>query len=273
MSENEIVDLSFKLNHQFQEVDNRDYSFEVIATAPHQAVITKKNTPKTIPVVIPPPTYSLKVNLTSIVNQGNLGSCVSNAFSLNISTQTKNNVNISRLQHYGLCRILDNTPFNQDNGTTIRTACKALLNYGACQETEWPYITSNFNTLSPLSTFKNSKKFYTFTYTFISQNLTSLKTAITTYKTPIIFGFLVYSSFMTNVVSSTGVVPMPNKNTEKLQGGHCMCVVGFDDIKEVFICANSWGTNWGDKGLCYMPYAYLTNSSFAADFCVTTFVY
>jgi C1A family cysteine protease len=35
---------------------------------------------------------------------------------------------------------------------------------------------------------------------------------------------------------------------------------------------NSWGEKWGDKGYCYMPYAYLTDSDLAADFWTITLV-
>ena len=78
---------------------------------------------------------------------------------------------------------------------------------------------------------------------------------------------------MTNSVANNGIVPLPNTNIEQLQGGHCMNLIGFDDSKQWFICANSWGTNWGNKGLCYLPYSYILNSNLAFDFCQPTFAY
>jgi hypothetical protein len=40
-------------------------------------------------------------------------------------------------------------------------------------------------------------------------------------------------------------------------GGHAMVVVGYDDKKAggCFKIMNSWGTQWGDKGFCWMTYA------------------
>jgi C1A family cysteine protease len=53
---------------------------------------------------------------------------------------------------------------------------------------------------------------------------------------------------------------------EKVVGGHCMLVVGYDNTKRVFIVRNSWNTTWGMKGYCTMPYEYLLNASLASDF-------
>jgi C1A family cysteine protease len=72
---------------------------------------------------------------------------------------------------------------------------------------------------------------------------------------------------MSSSVIKTGRVPMPDLKKEKPQGGHAMNIIGYDDEKQIFICANSWGVGWGDKGFCYMPYAYILNTSLASDLC------
>jgi C1A family cysteine protease len=205
------------------------------------------------------------------LNQGTLGSCVANAFSHCIAYQTANVVVPSRLFHYANCRTIDFTPLNRDTGTTIRSACAAILNHGACQESVWPYNVANFSQLPPLAAYQAAKRFKTFNYTFVKQDLNSIKASLTTYKNPLIFGFLVYSSFMNSAVSKTGQVPLPNTKTETCLGGHCMTLIGFNDSTQQFICANCWGNTWGANGLCYIPYAYLLNPSLAADFCFTQF--
>jgi hypothetical protein len=48
-------------------------------------------------------------------------------------------------------------------------------------------------------------------------------------------------------------------------GGHAMCIVGYDDNYQggAFQIMNSWGENWGDKGVFWMRYAdfeYFTNA-------------
>ncbi len=37
-------------------------------------------------------------------------------------------------------------------------------------------------------------------------------------------------------------------------GGHCICVVGYDDVAQCWICKNSWGSSWGDGGYFRIGY-------------------
>ena len=100
-----------------------------------------------------------------------------------------------------------------------------------------------------------------------------VRSVLYTQKKPIIFGMCIYDSFLTDAVASTGIVPMPNLTTEKLLGGHCIVMIGFDNTKSHFICVNCWGTSWGANGFFYLPYDYALNPSLAADFCCLDFIY
>ena len=46
-------------------------------------------------------------------------------------------------------------------------------------------------------------------------------------------------------------------SSEKVTGGHAMCVVGYDDYKfgGAVRIVNSWGTNYGDKGYLWVRYS------------------
>jgi C1A family cysteine protease len=82
---------------------------------------------------------------------------------------------------------------------------------------------------------------------------------------PFVFGFTVYQSFESETVAGTGIVPMPSPG-EAVVRGHCVVAVGYDDTQRTFIIRNSWGTDWGIKGYCMMPYEYLLNPQLASDF-------
>ena len=45
-------------------------------------------------------------------------------------------------------------------------------------------------------------------------------------------------------------------NAASSSAGHAMLVVGYDSSQRFFIVKNSWGTDWGDKGYCYVDYDY-----------------
>lgn len=274
----DIVKHSYKLNYKFQEKDVRDHVF-IENPEVEKSFILK--TQKSTDTIVLKYNLAVKLNLyritpsqqINILDQGQIGSCVANAFALNVSFITKNSINLSRLLLYALSRIKDNSPLSIDAGTTIRSAGSSIANYGACKEIIYPYNStnvSNYKLLPPLIAFKNSNIFKSFSYTFVSQGtnyLNNIKAVLNNYNVPIIFGFMVYDSFMTSSVAKTGLVPMPDLKKEKLQGGHCMNIIGYDDDKQMFICANSWGVGWGNKGFCNIPYMYILNTSLAGDLC------
>ena len=259
--------MEYKFTYKFQPSDHRDHTFHVKldnVSGKYNLITIKKKVQINTSLNKTQLASSFTCPLGSILDQGNLGSCVANAFSYTINAITKNKTILSRLWLYAMCRILDNVPLNQDSGTYVRSAGNALLKYGAVPEPSYPYTVSLFGNFPPLNIIKSSNQFTKFGYIFVNQDLVSLKTALVTNNRPIIFGFLVYSSF---TASKNGNIPMPNTVKETLLGGHCMTIVGYNDTNKTFKCANSWGTFWGDRGYCYIPYGYLTNSNLASDFC------
>lgn len=238
-----------RFNYKFQEVDSRDYKYQ----------ITKKNNSSN--------SYSLIFN--KIYDQGNLGSCVSNAMA-NLINYYNNNINPSRLYIYFNGRVLSSLDIIDDTGLTIRDGCKSISQYSVCNENIWPYNITQFSTMPNLKSYTSSINFKNFIYLSVNQDVSSIKNCILN-NNPIIFGFYVYSSFLSQKVAQTGQVPYPNIQTETLEGGHCMLICGFDNINKVFKCVNSWGTSWGNNGFCFMPYNYITNSSLASDFWTINF--
>jgi C1A family cysteine protease len=42
--------------------------------------------------------------------------------------------------------------------------------------------------------------------------------------------------------------------TGSLAGGHCICIIGYDDVANCWICKNSWGSGWGELGFFRIAY-------------------
>lgn len=74
---------------------------------------------------------------------------------------------------------------------------------------------------------------------------------------PVIIGMMVGGSFMQNMTGKEMWNPTNSDYNQSGFGGHAMCVVGYDDYKEggSFLIMNSWGEDWGKKGMCWVRYS------------------
>lgn len=59
------------------------------------------------------------------------------------------------------------------------------------------------------------------------------------------------------IAGNTGV--LHNITTQERQGGHAICIYGYDPEKDVFLSTNSWGQLWGNKGFFEIPKNTLEN--------------
>lgn len=203
----------------------------------------------------------------TMLNQHTLGSCTANAIASAFEyAQKKNKIESfvgSRLfLYYNEREILGTT--DEDSGAVIRDGMKSINKLGLCPESEWEYRIERFTQRPPNKAYSHALFHQSIKYMRITQTATALKSCLAA-GYPFVFGFTVYESFDSPEVMNKGVVPMP-KWYESCLGGHAVLCVGYDDAKQRFIVQNSWGTVWGDKGFCYMPYRYLTNRGLAADF-------
>jgi hypothetical protein len=73
---------------------------------------------------------------------------------------------------------------------------------------------------------------------------------------PLVGAFTVYQDFMSffSNNSDPDAVYRRSNNPGRLQGGHCICVVGYDDAQQCWICKNSWGPNWANAGFFKIGY-------------------
>jgi C1A family cysteine protease len=207
--------------------------------------------------------------LPEVFDQGELGSCTANALAyghniLQIKQKYKNKFSPSRLFIYYQERKYEGT-INEDSGAYLSTGIYTLKKDGVCKEKLWPYIINKYKVKPSSKCFKDAKKYTLTSSSGINVNLNEIKNALAN-KYPVVFGFLVFDSFLSDIVTTTGIVPIPNLQTENILGGHAVCLVGYNDETNMFIAVNSWGKNWGDNGFFYIPYEYVTNSNLCDEF-------
>lgn len=218
-----------------------------------------------------PSSVDLRTYASSIEDQGQLGSCTGNAIAGAIELIDRKNrktLDVSRLFIYYEERVLEGS-VNYDAGAYIRDGIKVVYSKGAPLETLWPYNVRKWASKPTQAAYADAIKRRVTGYQRCI-NFTAVKNAVAL-GNPVIIGFDVYESFETGSWQNsggTGLMPYPNVNREQLLGGHAVCIVGYNDnlAGGRFICRNSWGTSWADRGYFYMPYQVIQNTSMSSDF-------
>lgn len=73
---------------------------------------------------------------------------------------------------------------------------------------------------------------------------------------PVIIGNMVGGSFMQDMMGKKIWHPTQDDYSMEGFGGHCMCIIGYDDRLEggSFQIMNSWGPAWGEDGIAWIHY-------------------
>jgi C1A family cysteine protease len=197
-----------------------------------------------------------------VEDQGNLGSCVGNAITNTYELMVKHQypekfVYLSRLFVYYNARSLEGT-LNEDAGTSIRDSLIGLKQYGVCDETLWMYDTSKFNVKPSQRCYKDALPRSIVKYEAL-YSIVDVAEALSL-NMPVVIGMEIYESFML-LTPDNDIVAIPNAQDGPL-GGHAVDIVGYDLPKQLFLAKNSYGTNWGNKGYCWIPFEYIKTQVF-----------
>jgi C1A family cysteine protease len=216
-----------------------------------------------------PPRVDLRAQCPPVYDQGPLGSCTANAIGgahqFDQMRQNKPQVFVpSRLFIYYNERVIEGTVAD-DAGAMIRDGIKSIARQGVATEVQWPYVTAKFATRPPKKCYTAALENQALSYQRLTPVLSQLKACLAS-GFPFIFGFSVYESFESEAVARSGTVPLPDAASESQLGGHAVLAVGYDESTQRFIVRNSWGAQWGDKGYCTFPYAYMLDTNLCDDF-------
>jgi C1A family cysteine protease len=165
---------------------------------------------------------------------------------------------------------LDGSSSKEDTGTYLHTALKSIKQYSLCDENLWKYDISKFSELPPITSFCDTYFLKNYIYNTVPQDISYITNSIS-HGHPILIGIYIYTSFESKEVDSTGIIPIPDTKTEILLGGHCLIIVGYDNNSKYFKVQNSWGTNWGASGYCFIPYDYILDSNLTLELFTVSF--
>ncbi len=196
--------------------------------------------------------------ITPVKNQGSCGSCV--AFGTNATIDAA-------------MRIVTGIAVNDANGHIVPDLSEAQMFYcgGAAQGRNcgngwWPtgpngsFEYAKVHGLAPESCFPytagnqpckpcaNQANLLTHISAYhVLTNATDMKTWLAQ-RGPLETCFTVYNDFFSY---SSGVY---HHVSGAVAGGHCVCVVGYNDTLKAWLCKNSWGTGWGIGGYFWIGY-------------------
>lgn len=215
-----------------------------------------------------PPSVDLREHCPPVMDQGDIGSCtahgITGALRFLLRRTGQPDTVLSRLQLYYDERKLEGT-VAEDAGAEIRNGIKCAAKLGVASEDLWPYEVSRFRDAPPPPVYTDAQRFNALTYERVPVGVNALKQALAQ-GFPVIIGVTLFDSFEADAVARTGVVPFPSLAHEEPVGGHCMYAVGYGQRGGYFTVRNSWGTDWGDKGDCYLPEAYLGSNRYGSDY-------
>jgi C1A family cysteine protease len=217
-----------------------------------------------------PAAVDLRSHCPPVMDQGELGSCtahgITGALRYDLISSGKPDIPLSRLQLYFDERFIEGT-VNDDAGAEIRDGIKSAAKLGVGRETLWPYRINQFKKKPPAACYRDAVRFEALSYQRVQVSVSALKAAIAAGH-PVVIGISVYSSFESDAVAKTGIVPMPDLHREQLLGGHCLYAVAY---RKGFITArNSWGPRFGDGGDVHFPEAYLGSPKLGSDYWAIT---
>ena len=214
--------------------DDRDFPYVPVATYP--AVLQHRNL------------------VGEIEDQGTIGSCSANStvsaceFLLSKAGKPRS---LSRLFNYYVTRQLEDR-LGQE-GAVLRNAVKQAAKLGLPDESVWDYITSKAETAPPPEVYAEAAKHKVLRYERIqpgtpAEEVHAIKSAISE-GFPVVFGMPVTQQWMRmrgGDITYRGVT-----DKDPAVGAHAMTIIGYS--LDFFVVENSWGKEWGDGGLGYIP--------------------
>ncbi len=203
-----------------------------------------------------PERIDLRGFCSPVEDQEDIGSCAANAVVGALEYHQRRGgqsmTDLSRLFVYYNARKLADKE-NEDAGTYIHHAMAAVLAFGACPESMWPYQKAMWPTKPVQACYEAAMEFEAISYarTPLGPACKSVLCA----GLPVVFGAAIPAQMIQMEAGLSGRIKPRNGDWPAPGGGHAMLIVGFDDREAAWLVRNSWGTDWGDGGYAWIPYS------------------
>ena len=211
----------------------------------------------------------LRDSFTPIKNQGSLGAC--SAFTMVgiyeyiLKKNHQQEMDLSESFVYYNVRKKEHKE-KEDSGSSLYSIVVSMGTEGVCLERLCPYST-NPNISPSVEAYADAKTRKIVKALNVRPKIEDIKSAVAQ-GYPVAISLKIYDSFS----ADAGFVQRPSEDEikEAKSGNHAMIVCGYSDDEKIFIVRNSWGTTFGDKGYCYIPYSYIADEKLLNVACIIT---
>lgn len=193
-----------------------------------------------------------------VLDQGQVGDCTANAGieSLRAARVAVGASPIDFSRYYLYARTRKNIAggsLDEDSGATVTDMVLSMMHFGVCPEGNWP--ASKGWQADPDSEADTEAAFHKAIKCYALNTVEWVKACLS-FGRPVVFGVMLPASFEN--IGPDGRMPLPVTG-EAFLGGHCMIAIGYrkrvDGLVD-FLVQNSWSTDWGMDGRCWMPQEY-----------------
>jgi C1A family cysteine protease len=138
------------------------------------------------------------------------------------------------------------------SGAYTKDGLDLLKSQGVCTWKSMPYTDVSCNTMPTASQKTEAALYKIKSYATVPITTDAIKTQLAA-GLPVIVAGPVDRNFM--YLAKDAVLTVRGVSL----GGHCYCVVGYDDAKTAFKFQNSWGTSWASAGFGWINYNNITS--------------
>ncbi len=145
----------------------------------------------------------------------------------------------------------------KDHGSSPIAASQLLIEKGAALLSHMPYLAGNYTQQPDQPVFNSAARFRNSGHQLLGSG-SDIRKALQQNQ-PVLIGARLTPPFFSGRFTSYSVrmhdEGMKIRRPDQPHALHAMVIVGYDDTRGAFLVRNSWGTQWGNRGYCWVDYA------------------
>jgi C1A family cysteine protease len=209
-----------------------------------------------------PAKIDLSANLPPIGDQGQEGSCVAwstGYYLAGFQEGREHNWNLKDTAHqFSPAFVYNQINGGADNGSSPSTALNLIQKKGVASLAAMPYRAGDYRSLPSANQSQDALPYAIGSWSYFQQGDVAGMKAHLAGGDLVSLSVPVYSNFMSPTDPCNKPIGAP---TGRYYGGHQITLVGYDDTKQAFRFANSWGTGWGCQGYAWLSYDFVAHSA------------